>query len=92
MLRMLKLMAHARNHLMDLKKMAFDQDGSGAIDAAELRVALRALGYNVEDTDTVEIIEKYGADRSGSIDLQRFRALVRDLPELDNGPQGILID
>ena len=70
----------------------FDTDSSGSIDPAELRCALRALGIALEPADAVEMIGKYDVDQNGAIDLQEFRALVRDLPELVNGPQGILVD
>lgn len=70
----------------------FDQDGSGSIDATELRSALRAMGTSLEADDAVEILRKYDASGSGSISLQEFRALASDLPEIVNAPQGILVD
>jgi len=70
----------------------FDQDRSGSIDATELRSALRALGNNLEAAAAAEMIRKYDTNGNGSIDLQGFRALARDLPELVDGPRGILVD
>jgi len=64
-----------------------DQDGSGCVDAAELRSALGALGIEIDAADAVEMVRKYDADGSGSIGLQEFRALARDLPELQRGSQ-----
>jgi len=76
----------------DLKVfMQFDRDGSGAISAAELRAALRALGSSVDNEAASSILARYDADQNGNIDLHEFQALVRDLPALV-GPRGAYED
>lgn len=70
----------------------FDQDGSGSIDSAELRSALRAIGINLEPADAAKMMQKYDTNGCGGIDLEEFRALVRDLPQLISGARGILVD
>ena len=76
----------------DLKVFTqFDRDGSGTISAAELRLALRALGTNVDNELAAIILAKYDRDRSGVIELHEFSHLVRDLPALV-GPRGAYED
>ena len=70
----------------------FDTDRSGSIDAVELRSALRALGNNATADEASDLLQKYATSGSETIALQDFRALVRDLPELVNGPKGVLVD
>jgi len=50
----------------------FDTDGSGSIDAKELKAAMRALGFQVKKADVRKMIADIDKDDSGTIDFQEF--------------------
>jgi len=55
----------------------FDTDGSGNIDAFELKLAMRALGMKVSEEEIATIMEEVDVDRSGEIDIDEFLEVVR---------------
>lgn len=50
----------------------FDIDGSGTIDAKELTVAMRALGFEMNDEQIRQMIADVDKDGSGAIDFDEF--------------------
>ena len=51
----------------------FDTDGDGAIDATELKVAMRALGFAPqEDGEIARMMADIDSDGSGTIDFDEF--------------------
>ncbi|CAI0430031.1 unnamed protein product, partial [Linum tenue] len=50
----------------------FDTDGSGTIDAKELNVAMRALGFEMTEEQINQMIADVDKDGSGSIDFDEF--------------------
>ncbi|KAL6961490.1 putative calcium-binding protein cml13, partial [Sarracenia purpurea var. burkii] len=50
----------------------FDTDGSGTIDAKELNVAMRALGFEMTDEQINQMIADVDKDGSGAIDFDEF--------------------
>ncbi|XP_039026166.1 caltractin-like [Hibiscus syriacus] len=50
----------------------FDTDGSGTIDAKELNVAMRALGFEMTEEQINQMIEDVDKDGSGAIDFDEF--------------------
>merc|ERR550537_969168 len=50
----------------------FDTDGSGNIDAKELRVAMRALGFEPKKEEIKKMINDIDRDGSGTIDFNEF--------------------
>ena len=50
----------------------FDTDGSGTIDAKELKVALRALGLDAKKDEIRRMINDIDKDGSGTIDFNEF--------------------
>ena len=51
----------------------FDTDGDGAIDATELKVAMRALGFAPqEDGEIARMMADIDSDNSGTIDFDEF--------------------
>ncbi|XP_006838050.2 caltractin [Amborella trichopoda] len=50
----------------------FDTDGSGTIDAGELTVAMRALGFEMTDEQIKQMIADVDKDGSGAIDFDEF--------------------
>lgn len=54
----------------------FDKDGSGAIDAQELGLALAKLGFSLPSQALQTLIHKADADGSGQIEEAEFEGLV----------------
>ena len=50
----------------------FDADGSGTIDAKELKVAMRALGFEPKKEEIKKMISDIDKDGSGTIDFNEF--------------------
>ena len=50
----------------------FDTDGSGTIDAKELKVAMRALGFEPKKEEIRKMIADIDKDGSGTIDFAEF--------------------
>merc|ERR1719203_2449852 len=50
----------------------FDTDGSGEIDAKELRVAMRALGFDPKKEEIHQMIAEVDDDGSGEIGFPEF--------------------
>ncbi|KAA3474210.1 red chlorophyll catabolite reductase, chloroplastic-like isoform X1 [Gossypium australe] len=50
----------------------FDTDGSGTIDAKELNVAMRALGFEMTVEEIKQMIADVDRDGSGAIDFDEF--------------------
>ena len=50
----------------------FDTDGSGTIDQKELKVAMRALGFEPKKEEIKKMIKDIDTDGSGTIDFQEF--------------------
>mmetsp|Transcript_3759 Transcript_3759/g.6193 ORF Transcript_3759/g.6193 Transcript_3759/m.6193 type:complete len:161 (+) Transcript_3759:81-563(+) len=50
----------------------FDSDGSGSIDAKELKVAMRTLKFDATDEEIEKMISDVDADGSGEIDYEEF--------------------
>ena len=50
----------------------FDKDGSGKIDAAELKDALRKLGHEVSDDKLKKYITQVDVNNDGEVDLAEF--------------------
>lgn len=56
--------------------VAFDTDGSGGIDRAELVHALNELGLSTDERTARAILTQYDADRSGVLELNEFDTLM----------------
>ncbi|TPX33978.1 hypothetical protein SmJEL517_g03191 [Synchytrium microbalum] len=54
----------------------FDTDGSGTIDAKELKVAMRALGFEPKKEEIRRMIAEIDKNGSGSIDFAEFLELM----------------
>ena len=55
----------------------FDTDGSGAIDAKELKVAMRALGFEPKKEDLKKMMQDADRDGNGMIDFEEFTELMQ---------------
>ena len=54
----------------------FDQDGSGVVDAGELKNVMRELGEPVDEEDIGRVLKSMDIDGDGSIDYHEFSAVV----------------
>ncbi|CAL9190115.1 unnamed protein product [Musa hybrid cultivar] len=50
----------------------FDTDQSGSLDAKELNVAMRALGFEMTEEDINRLMTEIDKDRNGAIDFEEF--------------------
>ena len=50
----------------------FDTDKTGTIDYHELKVALRALGFNVKKGDVLDMMNEYDREKKGNIGFVDF--------------------
>lgn len=57
----------------------FDADGSGGLDASELRVALKEAGLEVTGDQCEYMLRKYDDDRGATLDIEEFAQLLQDL-------------
>ncbi|XP_030421518.1 centrin-3 isoform X2 [Gopherus evgoodei] len=64
----------------------FDTDKDKAIDYHELKVAMRALGFDVKKADVLKILKDYDRDATGKITFEDFNEVVTDWI-LDRDPQ-----
>ena len=56
----------------------FDTDGSGAIDAKELKVAMRALGFEPKKEEIRKMISDADRDGSGVIEFPEFMEMMTE--------------
>lgn len=54
----------------------FDTDGSGSIDAKELKVAMRALGFETSREEIREMIKKVAGSSAPTIDFTQFTEMM----------------
>lgn len=59
----------------------FDADGSGSIDLKEMRIAMKALGFNPSTEEVRKMVAEVDADGSGSISFEEFQALMSSKSE-----------
>ncbi|XP_018414735.1 PREDICTED: centrin-3 [Nanorana parkeri] len=64
----------------------FDTDKDKSIDYHELKVAMRALGFDVKKADVLKILKDYDSEATGKISFDDFNEVVTDLI-LDRDPQ-----
>ncbi|KAL7848182.1 hypothetical protein AOLI_G00229000 [Acnodon oligacanthus] len=56
----------------------FDTDKDKEIDYHELKVAMRALGFEVKKVDVLKILKDYDRDGNGKITFEDFKEVVTD--------------
>ena len=55
----------------------FDTDGSGSIDAKELKVAMRALGFEPKKEEIKKMMDEADREGTGKIDYQSFMDMMQ---------------
>jgi centrin-3 len=56
----------------------FDTEKTGRIDAHEMKVAMRALGFDVKKDAVLKLLEEYDRDGSGSIEFNDFLEIMTE--------------
>ncbi|XP_064617475.1 centrin-3-like [Liolophura sinensis] len=64
----------------------FDTDKDKLIDYHELKVAMRALGFDVKKADVLKVLKDYDRDGIGKISFEDFNEVVTDMM-LERDPQ-----
>ena len=64
--------------------MAVDKDGSGDIDAKELKKALAQFGLKGDTSQAKSVIEKFAKDGDSSLNLVEFHDLVKELQSMSS--------
>uniref|UniRef100_A0A672R391 Centrin-3 n=1 Tax=Sinocyclocheilus grahami TaxID=75366 RepID=A0A672R391_SINGR len=57
----------------------FDTDKDKEIDYHELKVAMRALGFEVKKVDVLKILKDYDGEGTGKITFEDFKEVVTDM-------------
>ena len=55
----------------------FDRDGSGFIDAKELRKIMRRLGTKISSEEVERMVRKADADGDGKVNFEEFVKMMR---------------
>ena len=56
--------------------MMFDKNGDNVIDSSELGIALRSLGFHVEEKHLKELTDEFDTNKNGKIEYDEFYNLV----------------
>ncbi|XP_071826510.1 centrin-3 [Apostichopus japonicus] len=56
----------------------FDTDKDSAIDYHELKVAMRALGFEVKKADVLKVMRDYDREETGKITFEDFKEVITD--------------
>ena len=64
--------------------MAVDKDGSGDIDAKELKKALAQIGLKQDTSQAKSTIEKFDKAGNGALNLLDFQNLVKELESMSS--------
>ncbi len=59
----------------------FDKDGSGSIDAWELKETLKAMGQNPTEEEVFQMLAQVDDDGSGTIDFPEFLKVIEQQKE-----------
>eukprot|EP00760_Papus_ankaliazontas_P028317 PhM_4_TR3638/c0_g1_i1/m.27654/K16465/CETN1; centrin-1 len=75
----LNLVEFTETHKRELKQSfdLFDTEGTGRVPAPNIKVALRALGFEPSQEDLSSLLATVGKDVNSSIDFSEFMALLR---------------
>ena len=69
----LAALSDKQNAALESAFFAFDEDGSGTMDAEELHAAAEVMGLQMKKEDVDDMIKMIDADGSGEIDMAEFK-------------------
>ena len=86
-----RLTEHGLTHEEDLKCNkafeAFDKDGSGLIDADELKVVLEMMGQKQPEEAIYRMINEASPTQNGTISLQEFKTVIGEQKKFQGASQ-----
>jgi len=56
----------------------FDADKTGTIDLHELKVLMRALGFDVKKTDVIKMVHEVDPSNVGAVDYEQFLEIMSE--------------
>ena len=67
-----------REQITDFKQQfdAYDQDGNGTVDLAEVKMVLEKCGVPMPEAQIAELIKEFDADGSGDLNFQEFVSMM----------------
>merc|ERR1711934_859434 len=68
----------------------FDSDGSGMIDAQEMGLAMRALGFECKDSEIQKMVKEMDKDGDSTVDLEEFMMLMEEKMNSKDGKDDLL--
>merc|ERR1712188_236715 len=68
----------------------FDTDGSGSIDANELKTAMRALGFAPKKEEITKMLNDLDVDGNGTVEYPEFEGLMAGKMESKNPKEELL--
>merc|ERR1712070_1129904 len=66
-----------------------DPEGTGKVAAADIRVVLRALGYDPSKEDVEKLVSKFDSSKTGALDFSEYMDLLIDKMSENDTPEDI---
>merc|ERR1712164_139881 len=68
----------------------FDTDGSGAVDAAELHTAMKALGFEPKKEEIAKMVREMDKDGDATVDFEEFCIMLAEKMNQKDGKEELL--
>merc|ERR1712216_291465 len=68
----------------------FDTDGSGAVDAAELHTAMKALGFEPKKEEIAKMVKEMDKDGDATVDFEEFCIMMAEKMNQKDGKDEML--
>merc|ERR1711934_83395 len=68
----------------------FDTDGSGAVDAAELHTAMKALGFEPKKEEIAKMVKEMDKDGDATVDFEEFCKMMAEKMNQKDGKEELM--
>merc|ERR1711918_147868 len=68
----------------------FDTDGSGAVDASELHVAMKALGFEPKKEEITKMVKEMDKDGDATVDFEEFCIMLAEKMNQKDGKEEMM--
>merc|ERR1712094_109494 len=68
----------------------FDTDGSGAVDAAELHTAMKALGFEPKKEEIAKMVKEMDKDGDATVDFEEFCVMMAEKMNQKDGKEEMM--
>merc|ERR1711865_233402 len=68
----------------------FDSDGSGMIDAEEMALAMKALGFEFTNDEVTKLIQEMDKDGDATVDLEEFMLMMAEAMNSKDGKKELM--